>query len=205
MAAEYLAFYQTAAFPEEERWQIRWMAPVRGYFVTSRRELLPEEPDHPRAADLYYKVTLGPMIALRRAIPSRRLRRIAFIATTLVRLCDGAEINDLWIRTSAQERLWTALRQAELESECFYPITEGDSGYDIDFALPCRDGKVAVMIEDETGAAQRLGETVAVAPTYLLSALGWTPIQLLAEDVQRDATSGVSQIAALCTRLGGTT
>ena len=48
VAAEYLAFYQTGAFPAGERWAVRWYAPVRSYRLTSRRELIPGEPDHPQ-------------------------------------------------------------------------------------------------------------------------------------------------------------
>ena len=31
IAADYLAFYQTGAFPPEERWAVRWLAPVQEY------------------------------------------------------------------------------------------------------------------------------------------------------------------------------
>ncbi len=30
ISVDYIAFYQTAAFNERERWQIRWMAPIQG-------------------------------------------------------------------------------------------------------------------------------------------------------------------------------
>ncbi|MDD5370773.1 MAG: hypothetical protein PHQ40_16955, partial [Anaerolineaceae bacterium] len=33
---DYLAFYQTAAFGEEQRWQIRHIAPVCGHELTTR-------------------------------------------------------------------------------------------------------------------------------------------------------------------------
>ncbi len=35
VAAEWLAFYQTGAFPEGERWAVRWLAAVRGYRVAA--------------------------------------------------------------------------------------------------------------------------------------------------------------------------
>jgi hypothetical protein len=65
--------------------------------VTTRRQLLPDEADHPRANDCYYKLELGPLERLPRPIPSHRLRRITFIATTLDRLLNAQEINDLWM------------------------------------------------------------------------------------------------------------
>jgi hypothetical protein len=116
IAADYLAFYQTGAFPPEERWAVRWFAPVLEYHLAARKELIPEEPEHPRADQSYYKVSLGPLASLPHAVPSRRLRRITFIPTTLGRLMQAEEINDLWIKSSAQERLWAALKQADLEA-----------------------------------------------------------------------------------------
>ena len=33
ISVDYLAFYQTGAFSPEERWQIRWIAPILGHRV----------------------------------------------------------------------------------------------------------------------------------------------------------------------------
>ncbi len=44
---DFLAFYQTAAFGEEMRWQIRCFAPVTGHELTTRAELFRDQPDHP--------------------------------------------------------------------------------------------------------------------------------------------------------------
>jgi len=52
VAVDYLAFYQTAGFGENERWRINAIAPVRGHELTTRAELIRDEPDHPRAGDL---------------------------------------------------------------------------------------------------------------------------------------------------------
>ena len=86
VAADYLAFYQTGAFPPDLRWTIRWLAPVQGYRIAARRDLIPDEPDHARADERYYRIQLGALAPLPHPIPSRRLRRITFIPTTLARL-----------------------------------------------------------------------------------------------------------------------
>ena len=44
--------------------ELRWLAPVRGYRLVRRRELLPDEPTHPRAEDRYYRVDVGPLAPL---------------------------------------------------------------------------------------------------------------------------------------------
>lgn len=136
IGAEFIAFYQTAAFPPEERWSVRWIAAVHGYHLTTRRELIPEQSAHPRADDRYYRVSVGEVLPLPRSVPSRRLRRITFIRTTLGRLLEAREINDLWVHTPAQERLWHALQQADLadQVEHEYPLVE-DLPYAADFAV----------------------------------------------------------------------
>lgn len=92
--ATVLAFYFTKAFGEES-WAIHWYAPVRGHELVRRRDLLPEEPDHPRADELYYKVQLGPLERLEPPIPSFRWRRIAFIETSWDRFVTAREVHEL--------------------------------------------------------------------------------------------------------------
>lgn len=103
LGADYLAFYHTKNFGEL-RWSIAYYAPVLAYRLVRRSELFPDEAGHPRANQLYYKVELGPLMALPRPIPSLRLRRITFIPTTLLRLLTAQEVRDLWPRERASEQ-----------------------------------------------------------------------------------------------------
>ncbi len=145
VAADYLAFYMTKSFGSE-RWTIPYLAPVLGYRLARRRDLLPEEPDHPRADEWYYKVELGPMRRLPRPIPSRRLRRVSFIPTTLERLLNAEEINDLWLHSDIQEQLHAAFKERYTPVEHHYVIAEGESPYRADMAIPCIDGGVGVRL-----------------------------------------------------------
>ena len=180
VAADFIAFYQTAAFPPEERWAVRWFAPVREYRLTTRRELIPGEPDHPRAADRYYRVDIGSLSPLPSPIVSRRLRRITFIRTTMDRLLAAREINDLWIRTPAQERLWQAFQQAGLEAdiEQRYPLLD-DSPLTADFAVFCEKGRIAIIVAGDVGVAAAADTTEDVqvhessSLDYLLARGNW--------------------------------
>jgi len=201
VAADYLAFYQTGAFPPDERWAVRWLAPVRSYGIATRRELIPDEPDHPRAGERYHRIDLGALEPLPRPIPSRRLRRITFIPTTLARLLDADEINDLWIKSNAQERLWAALKQADVEAERQYPLREDLPQYVADFALLCVDGQVAVVVEDEPSSSDALHETMP--PDYLLSAGDWLPRRITRAEIVSDPTGCAARLSALMASLGG--
>ncbi|MEF3274690.1 MAG: hypothetical protein K6356_09890 [Chloroflexus sp.] len=96
LAADYLAFYQPAAFGAE-RWRVQRYAAVTRYRIALRRELLPEEPRHPRANELYYRIDVGPLCELDRPVLAARLRRITFIATTFGRLQRASDVTDLFM------------------------------------------------------------------------------------------------------------
>ena len=112
LGAEYLAFYHPKVFPEL-CWTISYYAPVVGYDIVKRRELLPQEGQHPHAEALYYKISLGPLRSLPRPIPSKKLRRVTFIPTTLPRLLSAREINDLWLPREPRQALWRDLQLSQ--------------------------------------------------------------------------------------------
>lgn len=112
--ATVLAFYFTKAFGEEG-WAIHWYASVQGYELVQRRDLLPEEPDHPRADEPYYKMRLGPLERLEPPIPSLRWRRIAFIETSWDRFVTAREVHEL-LAPDAEGR-FVRLMDAEWEED----------------------------------------------------------------------------------------
>jgi very-short-patch-repair endonuclease len=203
IAAEYLAFYQTGAFAPEERFVVRWMAAVRGYFLVTRRELIPEEPEHKRADEQYFKVLLDEVVLLPRPIPSRRLRRITFIPTTLSRLCQAEEINDLWIKNPAQERLWAALKQAGLDGESQYPLQDDLAGYVADLALFCREGRIAVIMAKKPGAEGQIEESREMVTDYLAQSGRWRLLRTSTDEMLQDPAGCVSRLAAWVREMGG--
>ncbi len=200
VAAEFLAFYQTRAFGAEGC-AVNYYAPVRRFHVTTRAELLPDEPDHPRAGDAYYKIEIGPLQPLPRPVPSRALRRIAFISTTLSRLLAAREINDLWPRDDPQQRLWLALREAGLLVEYRYQVSQPAGDLAVDFALFCHDGRIAVLCDDadddETGLRERR------PADYDLAAEGWTVLRFSQAELMEDLPRCAGAVIATVHRLGG--
>jgi len=114
VAVDSLAFYQTGAFEEQERWQILRFAAVRGHELTTRRELFREEADHPRAAEEYYKIQIGPLQSLERPLPAERWKRITFFYTTGAHFQTAKTIRDLVVRSEEREVLWRSLRERAL-------------------------------------------------------------------------------------------
>lgn len=113
---DYLAFYQTAAFSEQERWRIEFIAEVRGHELTTRADLLRDEPDHPHARDEYYKMQLGPLVRLPRPIKSGSWRRVTFFYTTGAYLRGARTLRNLVVQSEEREVLWSSLRERALQA-----------------------------------------------------------------------------------------
>ncbi len=116
ISVDYLAFYQDKAFGEEHRWRIETLAEVRGHELTTRAQLLRNEPDHPRAHEEYYKIQLGPLQTLPRPILSGRWRRITFLYTTGELLRSAQTVRDLVVKSEERDVLWRSLRERALQS-----------------------------------------------------------------------------------------
>ena len=198
IAADLLAFYQTSVFAED-KWTIRYYAPIQSYRLVSRAQLLPEEATHPRANDLYYKIEIGPLQALPRPIASARLRRITFIPTTWQQLLAAREINDLWPAPPSAEQLWKALQAAGLEAERQYEVQEGRASYTLDLALFCVKGKIGVECAEEAEAARHI---LAQEWAGILEAKGWDILRLTQQQLQ-DAAGCVHLIHERVAAYGG--
>jgi len=151
--ASVLAFYFTKAFGDQ-KWSIHWYGPVRGHELARRRDIIPHEPDHPRANEVYYQLQLGPLARLEQPIPSLRWRRITFIETTWDRFAAAEEINDLY--TSGADGLYVTLRDDGFCVEREFTIREADAEYTVDLAIPCRDGVLPIVIGDRPAPSDAL-------------------------------------------------
>jgi hypothetical protein len=120
VAVDYVAFYQTGAFGES-KWRIEFAAPLRGHELTTRAELLRDEPNHPRAHEEYYKLALGPVERLPRPILADKWRRVTFLYTTGEYLLRAETLHDLVIQSDERRVLWQALRE-RAEAQQVYQI-----------------------------------------------------------------------------------
>ncbi|HNS51126.1 MAG TPA: hypothetical protein PKO09_08075 [Anaerolineae bacterium] len=143
-AFEYIAFYFTAAFGDHA-WAVHYYARRLGHELVTRRDLLPDEPDHPRAGARYLKLQLGPLQQRLPPIVSLRWRRISFIHTTWDRFEAAAEINDLFAEGGEfVDRFYHALREGGFNPERYYPVREAGLNYVVDLAVPCCAGVLAL-------------------------------------------------------------
>ena len=135
VAVDALAFYQPGTFGESGG-KIETIAPVRGHELTTRAELLRDEPDHPRAREEYYKIQLGPLERLGSPITAEKWRRLTFLYTTGEYLLQAKTLNDLVVRDDERQVLWQSLRE-RAENEQLYKtgLPEADLPADVLMAL----------------------------------------------------------------------
>jgi hypothetical protein len=118
VAVDSLAFYQPGTFGEAGG-RIEYLAPVRGHELTTRGELLRDEPDHPHANEEYFKLQLGPLEKLPWPIVADKWKRLTFLYTTGEYLFKAQTLNDLVVQGDERQLLWQSLRE-RAENEQLY-------------------------------------------------------------------------------------
>ena len=110
VAVDSLAFYQPGTFGQSGG-RIEFIAPVRGHELTTRAELLRDQPDHPHAGEEYFKIQLGPLERLSRPIQAEKWKRLTFLYTTGEYLLNAKTLNDLVVQSDERQLLWQSLRE----------------------------------------------------------------------------------------------
>jgi hypothetical protein len=191
IGADYLAFYQTGAFKEQDEAQtVTYFASTRRYRLVTRRELLPAEADHPRADDYYFRIELGPIQRLERPIPAASYRRVTFIHTTLDRLFSAQDVVELFRKSDPFETLWHALREHRLR-----PLKNRLVGeHPVDIALRARGGYLGIRCIEETATHEN-------RPPLLADR--WELVEISSAEIAQNLNGCLRQIGAGLIRLGG--
>ena len=198
----YLAFYQTRVFGRDA-FAVNYYAEINQISTVRRIELLPDEAGNQNAETLYYKLEISPLQRLSQPIPSKRLRRVTFITTTLAKFSAAQEINDLFHTSPIEDVMWDELRAAEIQAERQYEIRERNANYDLDFAIECSDG---TMINIEcNGATHDYDDAVRWdrrRNTYLTTR-GWLVQRFGTDEIRNDIHGCIDQVRTLIDRHGG--
>ncbi len=193
VGADYLAFYQTGKFKDRpEAQSITYFASTRRYRLMTRRELLPDEADHPRADDYYFRIDIGPLQRLERPIPSATLRRITFIHTTLHRLYTATDVRDLFYREDPFDKLWHTLRSNRLRPMANRIVEE----WPVDITLRARGGYLGIRCSNDPDT--RTNEVHQIpAPDR------WEILWLPPDELENDMDGCLRNIGSKLISLGG--
>lgn len=146
----WVAFYQTKLFGEE-RYAVRYFAPVLDIRRALGYELMPERGEGTEAGQrAYFQLVLGDLQQRPVPIFSRKLRRIVFIPTSVNKFLLAEEINDLFDNSPLENMLWDAMKATGIAAERQYPIQVADTTYLLDFAIQCARGWINVEADGDS-------------------------------------------------------
>lgn len=139
--AEYLAFYLSRAFGEQNG-AIHYYARRTGHELARRRDLLPDEADHPRANERYYKIQLGELRDKIPPVANPTRRPVVFIYTTWDRFVAAEQISDLYSEADQfVDRVYHALRQSGIRSERLWEAERASDDGGAQLRILCKRGE----------------------------------------------------------------
>lgn len=200
----YLAFYQPALFGRRGK-RIRYYARVLNCQTVKRCDLLPDQPNHPRAHDYYFRFRVGHVKKLHRPIINIVPRRISFGFTTLYRLLTSKDILQLYDVIPIEQMIEDGLKRAGIKAIAQHYFSSGKKRYCLDFAIFCRQGSVAVECDNKKAhSSSRQREKDKLKNTFLRRC-GWVVIHLLEDDIVSDLECCIIRVKKAVWGLGGTT
>ena len=146
---EFIALYQTARFGKGEH-GIRYYARVKSFERARRVTLLPDERDHPRAANLYVKINVGKVRRLPHLIRHEPYLRVNFFYTTRALLLKARRVNSLLMRTPIEAVMARLLKKKRIRALPQFHVMMGDRWFVADFAILCRRGRIDLECDSRT-------------------------------------------------------
>ncbi|MCC6612559.1 MAG: hypothetical protein IT320_03715 [Anaerolineae bacterium] len=147
--AEYIAFFLSRAF-KERNGAIHYFATRGGVELLYRRDILPDEADHKRANDAYYKVTLQDWREKNPPVLNPTHRPISFIYTTWDRFVGATSIVDLYSTADYYvDRIYHALRDRKIYAERYWEAERPATQHAAGVRVLCDSGVVSANIDPE--------------------------------------------------------
>ena len=200
---EWIAFYQTKKFGAEAH-AINYVAKVLEVKQVYRYEIFPDEPESEKTNKRYYQLFLSPLKPLRHPIISRRKRRIVFIATTVEKVKEAKEINDLYDDSHLEDLLWAELKRLAIPAERQEFIEVSDQEYALDFSIYCMDGKVDIETDGDYWHRHPEKKEEDTRRSNDLQTKGWHVIRFTSRQIRKEMESYcVDKVKKMIDRLGG--
>jgi hypothetical protein len=140
--ADYLAFYLSGIVKDEPS-GIHCYAKPSGIELHYRRDLFPQQADHKRASEVYYRIALHPLKTKTPPILNPSRRPISFIRTTWDRFVHATQIRDLYSDNDYYvDRIYHALRNRGVESDRYWDADRKQTGRGAGLRVLCENGQV---------------------------------------------------------------
>lgn len=200
-----MAFFQGKVFGGEEAYKIRHYGEVERIDIVPRKELFRTTKRNAfKAEKMYYRIQVKDLRMRYRPIISHRPRRIVFLPTTLEKFEQAEQINDLFDGSPLEDRLWKALKYIHVLAERQWKIVVQQKDYFLDFAVFCKEGKLAVETDGYTYHYDDRNQIDY--DTWRRNDIevdGWRFLHYTSQQVREDWTPYLAQIQAVIDQMGG--
>lgn len=198
----YVAFYEPARFGPNGR-RIRYYARVVRHAIGKRRDLVPDEPRHPRAGEDYRKILVGRLRELPRPIANVPPRRVSFGFVALKDLLTAKNMLALYRVAPTEQMVERALMQAGIRATAQYRVSGGTTRYCLDFAIGCREGRIAIECDNRKAHALARQRERDKMKDYFLRRHGWRVIRLKERTIVSDMKICIERVRRTIEKLGG--
>lgn len=199
---EYIAFYQGKIFGEDG-FKINYYAKIKQIKIVERNELFPNEPNNPKTFDKYYKIEIEDLIKLKKPIVSNKKRIIIFINSNLDKFLSAKEINDLYVGSPIEEKMWKQLKENMIPAEREFHEKIKNSNYFIDFALFCKNIKIALECDGDTFHLKEQDVKYDKKRDNNLKSKGWNVLRYTTDEINYDIKNVIYQVKESINRYGG--
>ena len=204
---KYLALYQGKRFKNAPS-QIQWYGEVKKITVHKRIELLPEENYNPNANEDYYKIELGEVIKLPDPIRAIRPRRINFIITAYDRFIKAKELNEVFLESYIEEKVWDALKSegidAERQYEIYYNEKKKQKFFRLDFALFCKDRNIDLECNGDKYHHEKKEDIKRdKGRDRILTKKGWAISRLTRDEINSKLRGCIVELKEMIDKFGG--
>lgn len=203
LLVEYLAFYFLKVFGEEMRYQVNFYAKVKKVNITKRINLFPKELNHPRAQKDYFQFHLEPIKKLPKSIPSKRWRRIVHIPTSLDRLFNAEEINDLYDTSPLEEKMYQEMKKHKIETERQVYVKVSGENYCLDFGIFCKKGNIDLECDGERYHILPEASTKDRKRNNELTSSGWRVLRFSGKEINSSISDCFRVIKKTISNLDG--
>lgn len=197
----HIAFYFPSEFGEE-KYSIRWYAPVEGITIRTRKELL-DEPQHRNADQEYFVLALPGLSTLPNPIHSRKPRRLLFVPTTLAKLLSAPEINFLFNDSPLENLLWNRLMEIGVPSERQFEVLVGPARFKLDFAVFCKERSIGLECDGDATHMRRSAVEKDKRRSNILQSQGWSMLHFTSNELTTNMDHTLSVVQESIARYGG--
>jgi very-short-patch-repair endonuclease len=198
---KFLSFYNSYAFGNE-KCVIKHYGTIDNMEIAKRKDLFPKEKKNSKSENEYYKIFMKDMNILRPPVKSKRSRKIIFINTTLKKLLNAKDYNDLFHGSPLEDNLWAEFKKNEIAAERQFLVGYTKNYYSLDFAAFCQKGNLDVECD---GDAYHINKEKAVSDNRrdnYLTKKGWSILRYSTGQL-KNINECVNEISETIKKKGG--